>query len=301
MITEQHKREAPAAVAGASGDESSRRPTHGYCPSCREDSAIGFDETCLWCGGPTEQRDVKKRGGWRRPDIAGSRYTEPQLRALHLMHTKGASINNLAKQSYEKVGYRTHASAAVAISREWKRMGLPVRDRIEQVRKTCTTHGLAPKHGPRPGYGPYKRKVLRGQEDQPACAGVRTQHPRKGEPCDRPAMYGSEYCFVHDPALHDEVVEIAAKMRERQPEVEMVPLAPFATWLRARHAELGGWEAVADRMGRSTSLIHCYAREINTATKQPKTEIGRDLVADLLDTYGGATFTDLYEPAEVAA
>jgi hypothetical protein len=277
------------------------RPTHGWCSGCKEESAIDNAGTCLWCGGPTEQR--RKRGGWKRPDLAGSRYTEDQLRALHLVHIRGEqSINSLAKQTFERVGYKSHHTAAVAISRQWKRLGLKARDRIEATVKASTKHGLAPKHGPRPGYNTYKRRVLRGQEDQPPCGGVRTQPPRKGEPCDARAMHGSEFCFAHDPERREEVEQILVDARLKQYRDEMVPMAPFVAWLRRRRAELGSWSAVADGMGRNISLIHNYGRGL-TSNRQPKEEIGRTTVEELLEADGTATFEDLYttEPVAVAA
>jgi len=278
----------------------SDRPTHGWCASCKEDSAVDHAGLCLWCGGETEQRTT--RGGWKRPDIAGSRYTEAQLQALHIFHVRdGLSLNELGKRTYQAVGYGSHTSAAQAISREWKRLGLKARDRIEQVRKTCTTHGLSPKHGPRPGYGTYKRRVLQGREDQPLCKGVRLQHPRKGEPCERLAMYGSEYCISHDPERRAEVVSIVERARSNMPEREMVAMAPFSAWLQRQHAELGSWKAVADRVGRSVTLVHAYGRGINTATKEPKHEIGRETVEELLAADGTTTFEELYAPALEAA
>lgn len=73
------------------------------------------------------------RGGWTRPDLrAKAKLTDLHLRALHRAYMEqGVSINTLAKQVYERVGYKSHHSAAVAMSRGWTRLGLPRRDRIE--------------------------------------------------------------------------------------------------------------------------------------------------------------------------
>lgn len=217
------------------------RPTHGYCPECREDSAIDAGRRCLWCGGPTEQRE--RRGGWKRPDLRGSKYTEPQLRALHVFHMRdGLSVNELARRTHEAAGYRSPGSAHSAISRGWKRLGLKPRDRIEQVRKTCTKHGLAPKHGRRPGYGTYKRRVVRGEADQPMCEGIRQNPPRKGDPCQRPAMKGSRFCSQHDPeragARIAHLDQVHAATRDRLAATAL-PMAPFAAFVKRVWEEAG--------------------------------------------------------------
>lgn len=278
----------------------SDRPTHGYCPECREDSAIGFDGSCLWCGGPTQQRSRVKRGGWQRPDLRGAKYTEDQLRVLHLAHERGESINALAKQTYERVGYKSHGSAASAICREWKRMGLRARDRIEATVRASTKHGLSPKHGPRPGYAAYKRRVLRGEADQPDCIGVRSQPPRKGEPCGRPSMVGSDFCFNHDPDNRDEIEAILVDARLKMPTREMVPMAPFTAWLQQRREDLGSWDAVGESVERSTAAVHRYGNGLGT-DGQPKSEIGRETVEALLEVDGTATFPDLYSQSVFAS
>lgn len=264
--------------------------THRWCGNCREDSAINHSGACLWCGGPTEQR--RKRGGWKRPDLRGSRYTKDQLRVLRLAYERGESINSLAKQTFEVVGYTSHASASRAISREWKRMGLEIRDQATATVQAHIKHGLARKHEPNIGYSAYKRRELRGEPDRPRCKGVRARYPRQGEQCRRPAMRGSEFCSSHDPNRRAEVKEFLARQK---PTREMVPMAPFTAWLRRRHAELGSWEAVGGRINRSLSLAHRYGRGVYGGDSQrPKTEIGRETVVEMLEADGTTAFHELY-------
>lgn len=132
--------------------------SQAWCPTCEEWTSLSDRGVCAWCDGPLIIK--AKRGGWKRPDIAGRRkYTDPQLRVLYQVYIeRGVSINALAKRTHAKVAYKSHHSAAVAISEGWRRLGLPARDRIAAVKLACTTHGMAPKHGPRPGYGTYKRR-----------------------------------------------------------------------------------------------------------------------------------------------
>lgn len=279
----------------------SNRATHAWCPACKEESAISAAGNCLWCGGPTEERRPPKRGGWKRPDLAGSRYTEAQLRALHLLHLRGESLNSLAKQTHEKVGYKTHASAATAISREWKRLGLKARDRIESCVKASTTHGRGGRNRDESAY----RRWFKEQHGlyQPTCKGVKSQHPQKGEPCQLPAVEGSEFCQAHAPERRERIEAHLSRMRAVAPAKEMVPMAPFSAWLRRRREELGTWTAVAEALGRDVSLVHAYGRGIDTSRKRPKTEIGRATVEELLEADGTASFEDLYavEDAAVAA
>jgi len=198
----------------------SDRPTHAFCPVCGEESAIDAERRCLWCRGETVER--RRRGGWTRPDLRGSRYTEAQLRALHLAHMRGSSIRSLAKRTYRKAGYRSFRSAELAIGREWRRLGLAARDRIEQVVISSTKHGRAPRRRTSVEDSYYRRwlrerrgwRAIRGP-GRPRCKGRRLSYPRKGEPCLRPAMEGSEYCAQHDPARREERLVHMAAMRER--------------------------------------------------------------------------------------
>lgn len=277
------------------------RPTHGYCPACAEESAIDGWSRCLWCGGATEQRPKrKKRGGWRRPDLAGSKYTEPQLRALHVAHMRGASINSLAKQTYEKVGYTSHSSAQNAISREWRRLGLPARDRIEQTVISSTKHGRKRRSNSNADERAYRRWLAkqrgwRAQQGpgQPQCAGVRSQPPRVGERCQRPAMEDSGYCLQHDPAERERVEQIVGRARARQ-EREPLPAAPFVAWLHSLHREHGTWSAVAELVGGvNRAGVHRLAT-------RPRTTVERRTVERYAEA-AATTVEAIYEQEAAAA
>ena len=272
--------------------------THAWCPACKQESAISRQRRCLWCGGETIQR--KKRGGWTRPDLRGSKYSEAQLRALHVAHLRGQSMNSLAKQTYEAVGYASHGSAATSISRAWKQLGLRARDRIEMVVAVSTKHGHAPRSRTHADERAYRRwlqeqRGWRAQQSpgRPQCAGVKSQPPRKGEPCERPAMEGSDFCASHDPVR--ELVRRAnlARARKLLPAGPMVPMAPFASWLQERRAELGTFTAVAESVDRHVSLICSYAKG-TSSTGKPLEEIGRETVEDWLAADGTTTIDDLY-------
>lgn len=280
--------------------------THGWCPDCKEDSAISADGNCLWCGTPARLHAPKtpKPGGWKRPDLHGSRYTEAQIRALHLAHQRGASLNELGRKTHEQVGYKSAGSAAMAISREFKRLGLLVRDRIEQTVLSSTKHGrkrrgrtnaqeveyrhwLAKQRGWRAVQGP----------GNPICKAVRNYYPRKGEPCQHAAMDDSEFCAQHDPRHAEALNERLAAARARQPVRPMVSIDPLAAWLARRHDELGSWRKVAASCGVHQTTVRDYSLR-RDGNKRPKRKIGVETVTRLLEADGTTTFAELYQPEE---
>lgn len=274
--------------------------THGWCPTCKEESAIDRNGNCLWCDAPTVELS-KRCGGWKRPDLAAKRkVTDIQLQALHRAHMQGQSLNSLAKRTYEKLGCASSGAAATAISRGWKRLGLRARDRVEQVRLTCTVHGKAPKHGPRPGYSAYKRRAGLKPPYRPRCKADRKQAPRRGEPCERSALMDSKYCYSHDPRFELERQAYLAKVRARQPRREMVSMAPFAEWLCRRREELGSVKALARSTGISYTLLCRYVKGLD-GEGRPKSTITREGVEAALAADGTATFRELYgEQASLA-
>jgi hypothetical protein len=102
------------------------------------------------------------------------------------------------------------------IGSAFKRYGLPVRGRIEATILASTTNGLSPRDR-RERYRRRRDASLRVSGEirplQPLCKGHRIQYPRKGEPCSRPALYGSEYCKAHDPQHRAEVLAIVERAR----------------------------------------------------------------------------------------
>jgi hypothetical protein len=227
-------------------------------------------------------------------------YSEDRLRAMHVRHREqGVSINALAKESYKDAGYTTHTSAATAISREWKRMGLPARDRIEQTVIASTKHGHKARSVSRDEQNAYRRwraarkgwNSLRGP-GQGRCKGIKRGYRggNKGERCKHPAMEGSEYCAQHDPERQRALRERLAAMREKSPihTQERVPIGPFAAWLRELRSKHGSWAAVAKVAAVSNGYPQHYGEE-------GRAEIGADTVRRWLERVGdGTTFEHLY-------
>lgn len=154
----------------------------------------------------------RRRGGGHAAGVYGY-ITDDQVRACHVLYMRGLSVRKVAEQIHPRTRYRSVASCANSLFGHFARLGLPRRDRIEAVKLACTTHGLAPKHGPRPGYQTHKRRVIRGQDDQPRCEGMVSQGRRRGERCGLRAMFGSRWCQTHAPERAEQVAAITSMMR----------------------------------------------------------------------------------------
>lgn len=186
--------------------------TSRWCPTCACQTDPGPDGACLFCDTQTLAAKPRRPG---RPAGKYGYLTDAQVRACHALYEQGLSVRQVAERIHPHTRYRSVRSCAEALHKHFRRLGLPLRERIEATVMASTKHGMAPKHGPRPGYGTYRRRVLAGRPDQPLCKGVRTQYPRRGQPCRRPAMYGSDYCVSHDPAREAERLAQTAAMRSR--------------------------------------------------------------------------------------
>lgn len=185
--------------------------TLAWCPTCREWAASDPGWPCAWCDTRLEQR----RGGWKRPDLIG-RISERAARAIHAKYQTGISARTLGRELYQVLGYKNPRTCEMQIGVAFKRYGLPVRDRIEATRLASTTNGLSP----RDWRERYRRRREAGlgihmEPLQPRCKAVRVCYPRKGEPCRKPAMRGSDYCISHDPARRDAVVANLERARAK--------------------------------------------------------------------------------------
>jgi hypothetical protein len=274
-----------------------RQSTHtaDWCPTCEERTSLTDRGTCPFCDSPLVVKAV--RGGWTRPDLQGGKYTEAQLRVMYRAHIEqGMSINQLAKRTHAKVGYKSHHSAATRISEEWQRLGLPARDRIEATRLASTTHGHGARDRDERAYREFLRD-MRGWNSlqgpgRPNCKGVKRQPPGQGQPCSRHALEGSDYCYAHDPARELERQAHTAKMRRRLPAREMLPMEPFTAWLLElleRHCSMREVAILLD--GPYTALCQ-YVRGYGT-DKQPKAEISKATV-ERYATAAGTTVEAIY-------
>lgn len=94
----------------------------------------------------------KRSGLWTKPHPL-RRLTEAQVKAAHRLHVGGLSQRELGRLLFDRYGYSTPHACANALSRAFKRGGLPRRNRIEATVLASTTHG----HGARHDKAAYKR------------------------------------------------------------------------------------------------------------------------------------------------
>jgi hypothetical protein len=127
-----------------------------------------------------------------------NRLTVQQVHAAHRLYVELEwSLRTLGRELYQQFGYANAHSCANSLHEQFIAEGLPRRDRIQATIKASTTHGLRPRSGARSDE--YNELRRQRRDRQPGCAGVRVQHPRKGDPCENAAMTGSPYCFSHAP------------------------------------------------------------------------------------------------------
>jgi hypothetical protein len=221
----------------------------------------------------------KKRGVPRR-------LTDEQVAKAYRRYTEeGLSARAVAHDIWQEAGYSSPGSCETALGKAFHEAGFEVRGRIEATRIASTKHGLAPKHGPRPGYGTYTRKVLHGKEDAPRCKGTISTYPGKGNRCARPAANGSEFCASHDPKKQAKRQAHLARLHEetrRRIAEGSVPMAPFAAFLRRCIAEEGSNRAAAERLGLNNTAIARYARGLGN-DRRPKETIQRKTVEKVLE------------------
>lgn len=183
------------------------RKTHAYCSHCKEESAIGRNGHCLWCDQPTGE--AKRRG---KPAGVYGRLTDEHIRVIHRYHERGYSIRALGRQIYEKMGYASAESAAMAISDGFKRLHLTAQAQPEAT--ASSNRRRAAKDSPgKANSTEYKRWLRKKNGGMRPCQGVRKNYPNKGRPCQRYALKDSDFCLQHDPKRKAEVVQIAKRAR----------------------------------------------------------------------------------------
>ncbi len=96
---------------------------------------------------------TKRSGTWTAPHPL-RKLTPEQVAAAHRLHWDGGlSIRELGRQLYERLGYSSAKSCAMALSTAFARAGLHRRDRIAATVAASTTHG----RGSRADKAAYKR------------------------------------------------------------------------------------------------------------------------------------------------
>jgi hypothetical protein len=189
------------------------------CGVCRRRGpAVHHDPTA------GELAELVRRGG--RPKGSVRRLTVAQVRMLHRLYVdEQLSTHALGALVWRQAGYASAKSAGRGVWQAFRELGLPVRTQSEATSLRNTRHGRCTRelraaggdHGP-DGYRQWFRREQ--ARYRPVCAGVRTQYPGKGQPCTRPAMAGSDYCWSHDPTAAAERDAHLEAMRARRRTLE---------------------------------------------------------------------------------
>jgi hypothetical protein len=190
---------------------SPREVQEGYCPTCRTRSLLSYSGKCVWCDTVVVVREKprKKKANAGIPVLMQDEVLEDARR----IYETGRSLRSIAAELLPRTDYASVRSLAAALSQQFRHRGWPVRGRIEQVVITRTKHGHLRRGMRNPAYIRAQR-IARGEIANRPCQGVRLRYPNKGEPCSRPALTGSDYCYQHAPETREKVVAICAQMRE---------------------------------------------------------------------------------------
>ena len=157
---------------------------------------------CTSCGGPKSYAADScwacylAAGGHRgrRHRSRPAKCTEQVVLEAYELYQAGLSLRKVAAEIHPRTTYASVKSCANALHDQFTRRGWPLRDRVEASRDATVVHGSGDDKAA------AKRWRRRQAGMRPPCAGVRTQYPRKGAPCQRPAQVGSDFCIAHDPA-----------------------------------------------------------------------------------------------------
>ncbi len=184
------------------------------CPICLQRAPAlltAADEDAEDDGQPAPRRG-KPKGKHRR-------VTDLQLRALHRAYVEqGLSCRQLGELVYQQLGYKSGRSCGEVLYTYFREAGLELRSQRDVTVARNLRHGRCRRELRAQGgdYGPDGyRRWLREQTGrvQPRCAAVREHYPRRGQPCQNPAMRGSDYCIAHDPHRRNDIQAALQKAR----------------------------------------------------------------------------------------
>lgn len=163
-----------------------------FCYTCKADTLLTPHGACSWCEDKIAQKHKRARYG-----IGVHSYisTEEFYAKAYERYQELRSIRRVALEAWETTGYKTPESCANSLHEAWVARGWVL------FRKSYsnTKHGKT-RRGQIDQAHRYALRVKRGEIRGVKCAGVRVNHPRKGEPCTLPALKGGAYCRHHDPA-----------------------------------------------------------------------------------------------------
>jgi len=110
-----------------------------WCPTCEQDSLPMRNGTCGFCDTPL----VRRRGGWKRPDaVARSRISRNQARAIHSAHIQGRSLRDIARSTWQTLGYSSDKSCLEGIRTALQRERLAIRPQGEATSRANSERSM---------------------------------------------------------------------------------------------------------------------------------------------------------------
>lgn len=237
---------ATAALCGLQGMDYSYASTirrRRACGVCRQRHR--FEDVFVAELGPLPDRRLR-RGG--RPKGSVSKIRPHHLPVLHKLYVEQQlSCRKIGELVWEQLGYKTARSCGEALYKAFHEHGYELRSQSEATSLRNFRHGRG---GSDRDEGAYRRwfKETHGRY-QPVCKGVKKNPPRKGSPCTRHAMEGSDFCFSHDPERAAQRNAMAAGMRERLELADVVPADDLRAALLAYRSRGGRWRDLAAAAG----------------------------------------------------
>jgi len=177
-----------------------------FCFGCADQTIITPRGQCSWCDEQIMQvpQHKSRRGTGHQSYIGNEAFYE----ACYARYIEVRSLRSVARDVWEDAGYTSLKSCHNTLWEAFRVRGWMLYTRSY----TRTKHGLARREHANAEWR-HAQRVQRGEIRGVACQATRTQYPRKGQPCGRPALDGESYCHAHHPKYRAWRVEHLARIR----------------------------------------------------------------------------------------
>lgn len=177
-----------------------------YCFQCGADTIVTRLGYCSWCDEKIANETTPSRYPTGRKSYIGD---EDLYRRAYEEYLEVRSLRRVCARIWQDAGYTSLKSCHNSLWEAFRARGWQMYTRSY----ARTTHGLARRGRVDPTHKRNMR-IKRGEIHGRLCKARRTQYPDKGARCRRHATYGSDYCYQHDPANHDQIRAHLDRIRE---------------------------------------------------------------------------------------